>query len=197
MAKTSEQVVVSAPPISVREAEAAVTAAREAVDRLRAVATGEIGTWTRRREQRTVVNRQGRTETVEVEEPVFQTTPVGPVERIRARRGLADAEDRLLLAEAALAEARLAAAAAARSARAEAIERGLAEVRRELPALIREVRAVQLRMQTFAAKLEGLDAPLGERRFQEAAWTPLLAGGSFDCWLEFVRASGFLPGAGD
>jgi hypothetical protein len=191
--KTTETVDESLV-LSVAEAEAQVAAARAEVARLQALVSGEIGSWTTRLEERRVLTKTGRVEVIAEDVPHRASRQVGPLERIQARRALPDTEDQLLLAEEQLALARQAGAGRARAEQAAALEAGLSEVRRELPKLIRELRGIQARVQTFAAKMEALDAPLGRRYFAEAVWVPLLPGEALDFWVTYVMNLGLMTG---
>ena len=162
--------------------------------RLRALASGEVSTWTTRREQSRALTQMGPIEVIDVDVPNLETRQVGPLERMRARPVLPDAEDRLLLAEEQREQARRAAALATRAEQAAAIAAGHAEVRRELPKLIRELRGLQQTMQGFAAKMAALDAQLGRRYFGEATWAPLLPGQLLDFWITYVGEAFLLPG---
>jgi hypothetical protein len=72
----------------------------------------------------------------------------------------------------------------ARVQRAQAIGRGEAAMRRRLPDLLRDVRAVQARVQSYHAELERLDGPLGGRYFTElAGCSVFLPGELIDLWL--------------
>jgi hypothetical protein len=162
--------------LSVQEAEAQLATAQAELVQLQQRAAGSIEHRTTRREQHTVIQQTGRAEVVDVDVPLVETEHVGPLGRLRARRALADAEDRVALAEERLEEARLVAARDARAQRAEAIERGERAVQAELPRLIAQLRSAQQAMQAFAARMAELDRPLeGGRYFQEAVWVPLLS----------------------
>ena len=122
--------------------------------------------------------------------PHTELEHVGPLGRLRARRALADAEDRVALAEEQLEEARVVATSAARTQWTETIERGQRVVQAELPRLIAQLRGVQQAMQAFAERMAELDRPLeGGRYFQEATWVPLLPQQGLDFWVEWVIAT--------
>jgi hypothetical protein len=177
-----------APTLSVREAQAQLVAARAQLAELQDRAAGSIEHRTTRREQHTVIRQTGRAEVVDVDVPHVETEHVGPLGRLRARRALADAEDRVALAEERLEEARLAATRDARVQRAEAIAAGEASIRRVLPDLLREVRTLQERLQAFHGELERLDRPLGQRYFAELAGCPLV-GELLGVWLTQVTSA--------
>ena len=178
------------PTLSVSLAEAQLAAARAELAQLVQRAAGSIEHRTTRREQHTVIRQTGRAEVVDVDVPYVETEHVGPLGRLRARRALADAEDRVALAEEQLDEARLAATSAARMQRTETIERGELVVQAELPRLIAQLRGAQQAMLAFAERMAELDRSLeGGRYFQEATWVPLLPQQGLDYWVEWVTAT--------
>ena len=173
-----------------QQAEAQLAAARAELAQLAQWAAGSIERQTMRREQRTVIRQTGRAEVVDVDVPHVETEQVGPLGRLRARRALADAEDRVGLAEEQLEEARVVATSAARMQRTETIERGERVVQAELPRLIAQLRGAQQAMLAFAERMAELDRPLeGGRYFQEATWVPLLPQQGLDFWVEWVTAT--------
>jgi hypothetical protein len=180
----------AAPTLSVPLAEAQLAAARAELAQLAQRAAGLIEHQTMRREQHTVIRQTGRAEVVDVDVPHVETEHVGPLGRLRARRALADAEDRVALAEEQLEEARVVATSAARTQRTETIERGERVVQAELPRLIAQLRGAQQAMLAFAERMAELDRPLeGGRYFQEATWVPLLPQQGLDFWVEWVTAT--------
>jgi hypothetical protein len=124
-----------------------------------------------------------------VDVPHVEVEHVGPLGRLRARRALADAEDRVALAEEQVEEARLVATSAARMQRTETIERGERVVQAELPRLIAQLRGAQQAMQAFAGRMAELDQPIQGRYFQEAPWVPLLPQQGLDYWVDWVTAT--------
>ncbi len=175
---------------AVREAEAQVTALRGEVAMQRALASGTVETPTTRQERRQYVTQTGAVAEAVVDAPHIDIRHVGPLERLKARRQLADAEDRLALAEEALEVAKAAAAVAARTQRAEGIAAGEAVLRRLLPDLLRDVRALQTRVQSYYAELERLDAPIQAAYFTQLAGCPVfLPGQLIDLWLAQIAAA--------
>jgi len=75
--------------------------------------------------------------------------------------------------------------------RAEGIAATDAAVRRALPDLVRDVRALQTRQQAFAAERETLDQPLGQRYFAEWVCLALLPRQMVDLWIADI--TGALP----
>jgi hypothetical protein len=111
----------------------------------------------------------------EVTEHVLVSDPVDVVAQLRARQLLPAAESRLLELEADLAQAERAAAIAARVAHQRRVQDGEQLLRRELPALLRDLRASQAKWTALQAQCEALDAALGRPIFAEWALASLMA----------------------
>jgi hypothetical protein len=141
---------------------------------------------TTRRETTQIVTQTGRVESREIDTPVVERELFGPLERLQARRRLPDLADQISLAEEAVERAKQEAAAAGRAQRKRAIEAGEAVVRRELPALIAELRTAQQHMVAFAERMAVSDAPVESRYFQDAVWVFLLPGEALDAWIGHV-----------
>lgn len=155
----------AAPGRSVSELTVEGNAARAEHARLQERASGEVGRWVTRREERVYVTQTGQPATAMVETPVWETEQVGPIERLRARRQLPALADRISLIEEQLEQAKTEAVQAARSQRTRGVAAGESVLRREWPALRTELRAVQERLRTFAAELEALDGAVGSEYF--------------------------------
>jgi hypothetical protein len=83
----------------------------------------------------------------DVTESVCVVDPVDPLDRVRARRALPEAEGRLLDAEVQLQAAQQHAAVVARVAHEATMREGEAVLRRELPGLLKDLRRQQQRWQ--------------------------------------------------
>jgi hypothetical protein len=91
-----------------------------------------------------------------------------------------------------LERAKAAAAGAARAQREGAIRDGEQEVRRLLPSLLEETRALRARFATFHAVLGRLDQAVGGEYFTTQTAAPMfMPGGLADAWGRFV--SGAFP----
>jgi hypothetical protein len=185
--KTTKTEEGKAPGVSVPEAQAALDAARGEHARLQERASGTVGRWGSRREERVYVTATGQPATAMVDTPIWETEPVGPLERVRARRALGDAADRVAICEEQLEAARQREAEAARTTREQVVGEGLALLRRELPRILREQRRVQAEWRALQARCEALDQRLGQARFTEAAWPFGMA--QFDHFVAHCRAA--------
>jgi hypothetical protein len=160
---------------------------------LRALCSGEVHTQTIRREEHQVVRRAGAVERVLVDVPHDDVRQVGPLERLQARRRLAEVEQEMAQAEETLEAAKAAAVVAARVQRTEAIAAGEQEIRRLLPSLLADVQAVQERFVAFHADLARLDQAVGSEYFTTQAAAPMfMPGGMAEAWCRFV-SGGFPP----
>lgn len=178
--------VAVAPVLSVEDALRQVEAKITEMHRLNQVLAGEVRTTTMESVERTVYSQQGHARRVSVEEPVTVSRTTTVAERIRAELELPGAKVELRLAQERLEEAKAVHATATRARQEQAIVAGLETVKRELPGLLKDLKAVQARMIAFSETMGKLDAELGRRYFQEAVWPYMLPNEGLDFFVAYV-----------
>jgi hypothetical protein len=178
------------PAATLEAAEAELRAARAERDEQAERSTGTVERHGTRRVERAVVRPDGpngRVEVVTVDEPVVERESLGVLERLRAKRALGAAQERLALAEEAFEEAKAAAARSGPAARAAAIAAGEARLRRALPELTAQVESLTAALRAYHALLVELDrALIGDRYFAELAGAQL-AEDLLGVWLGQIR----------
>jgi hypothetical protein len=195
--KTPEPVAPTASTLA--DAERTYTEAAAEVARLRTLGSGRMSRWTTRAVPYQRLTPAGHLGAVElIDTPHLEQDEVDPLERMVALRRLPAAELALLEAEVALEAARRTTAETARAAHAAVLEEGRRIVAAELPALIREQRALQRKWHALRTKLEAVDHRAGGiQHFAPASWDAMMIpGGSFDSYTDYV-AAGYRLDLGD